>query len=369
MVRKAGSASSRGDRVQRDVIFASAWRGSLVIGGVVAIAIAGLGLTLSGLTRAGWLAGALAIPCCQLLDLRIGHALAMQQPEKAARLTVLLTIAPVLGVLLGASWGPEVACLCGSGVLLLATVTTREFPPVQPRWSRSEGRPLLAAGWPLYLSIALDVSLTLMDRAVVGVMLGAEALGQLGVASSLAWAPFTLALAVGFYQLPLLVKAIGLQKESAKLVSMWGLRTAASVTVIVILMATAGIPAMQWGLPEYATASTAFVAFLPGVIARVAAYFPIQMLVARSKLRNLLVLQIGVVAFNLAGDIAALQLGYGLAGVGWATSAALIVYGLVSTILVMRHYLPRQLPVYLFSSGILVSGMAWLAWQVAPLNF
>ncbi len=372
MEKQVPLVAARGEREQGRRLVQGAWAGTLAIGGLAALLCAIAGIAIGGAIGVGLLAGALAIPLRQLMDLRLALCRVREQTRRAERLLATATVAPMAGALLGALSGrAELACGLGVIGLALGVVLTRGAAGdrVRARWRKEPGRVLLRLGLPIYATMALDVALRLLDRGLVGVLLGQEHLGQYGVASTAGWAPWMLCFAASFVQWPRLMKALGRGDDPTPWVMKAGLLNGAVVGLACLALALAGPPGLAWALPAYGPAAASFAAFLPGVLARSICHFPMHLLVAHDNMRPLIAVHGAVLAANLVADVWAIQSGLGIVGVGWATSICLILSGFVVSGLALRWHLPgdnNPLRYALGTCAILLPVLA-AAWWAAPL--
>gem|GEM_PF-2764292 len=328
--REVPLVAAQGKQAWGRELVQAAWAGTWGIAVGVGLLCVAAGLLVGGPVGMAWLAAAVAVPVRQELDLRIALARVQEDAAWASRIMVATSLGPFGGALVPALLGWD-AWVCPGGAvgMCLGALVTRggTGSRVRPAWTARAGRTLWRVGIPIYVVVVIDVALRITDRALVLWGLGQEALGQLGLASTAAWTPWLLAFAAGFVLLPRLLRSLGQGGDPWPLMVQGGKQLGLVVGGSCVIGIGIGPPVIDWLLPEYGDAGRVLVAFVPGVMARSVAHFGMLLLIAQGRLRPLLWVQGLSLVLNVAGDLAAIQLGFGVVGVAWATTAALWVQG------------------------------------------
>jgi len=349
MEKEVPLVAARGETDWGRALVEASWAGVQGIAALVGVALLLGALLTEGGMRAALLAGAAAVPCRQLMELRVALARVVEDSRRATWLITLATVAPMSGGLAGALLGgAEAACGLAAAGMVIATLATPGTPEqrVRPRWSAAPGRRLLALGGPLYLTIALDITMRVADRGIVVVLLGEAALGQYGVASAAGWTPWLIANAAGFFLLPRLLRDLGTGLGPERWVVKPGLWIGLAVLLPCLALALAGPPLIRHLLPGYEVGAEALLAVLPGVVARSLLLMPRYLLISLDDLRPLVLLAALALGLNLAGDAWVIGQGHGVVGVAWVTTGAFLLYGASVTVYALGRHLPRSLALY-----------------------
>jgi O-antigen/teichoic acid export membrane protein len=196
-------------------------------------------------------------------------------------------------------------------------------------WDPRGAYGLARSGLPLVLSTMTFLFLQTADRLLIAGILDAAALGHymIGVfcASFLLYIPQT----VEYVLFPALrerVAALGPGETlPARLVE-----TPTRLLALALPPITAAVylslPLVTLALPDYAPGLPAASVLVLGTFFLSVVTGPSSFLVAVDRVRPLLLAQAVAVIVNVVLDVAALRLGYGIAGVAWATAAGYALY-------------------------------------------
>jgi len=328
----------RGQEHDARLVVSAGW-GAAIVTALAAGSIALLGgwfLVTPAVDQRPVVIGLLAIAVALQQPLLFGQAVmrsSFRFGAAAGQLTVMGLVLLVTGAaLLSSGIAGLMAALTASTVAGLFVAVGRSGGRERPLWRADVIRRLAGIGLPIMVAGLIFALLTTIDRWLVLLFLGIDAVGVYGLAGMAVSGLLLVPSVLGQQTYPRLAFAHGAGSPASDLLAM-----AASqgrlVAVVVIglaiptgLAAAAGIPAF---LPAYVEAVPALIAGLAGVVAYGSASGYANLLNTVGAHRRYLAVQVISLVVDLSLSVLALAAGLRLFGVAVAFLASMVTYGLL----------------------------------------
>ncbi len=337
MVQLAPLADGQGDQVRATQLRRCASLLNLCCTALVVLAVAAVACWrgASGY-RLAWLIFALGLLGTHLFFFYQADLRAHQKFSLTAISEILVALISTTAGLAAAWYYGLVGFLLvlGAGFLLSLLVVWRMGPPfARPQWRRESARQLIATGFPLMASGALCVVMWNVDKLLLWLMRGHEALGVYAVQASFSNVALLAPAAIFTVLHPHLMRHLGERRSTeavrpylvrgGELAAVW------SGPVVGLGFLLLHLP-IRWWLEKYSAAIE------PGRVLMVAAYFtmmatvPGTVLISLNGQVRLCVIRIAAIGITTVSGVLVLHAGYGYVALALAMSAGLACDGLLT---------------------------------------
>lgn len=242
-----------------------------------------------------------------------------------------------------------------------------EAPPLRFRVDREALNEVLRIGFPILVVVLLGGLIDSIDRAVIGLLLGATALGYYGVTTLGGASVYGLLAQAGSAMSPHMAADFGRSNDSPAALERYLVKPTILFATMAAMLVTGVMyfvpPVVRLFLPKYAPGLTAFYVYTPGffflALIITANNIVNLVLIAQRRQRLFVYLQAMAVLLEIGMAVGAIRGGFGMPGVAFASTFAYATYALTTVVLAAKFVLGTWSRIVAFVAKLLLP-MAYL---------